>query len=82
MLKITAFRIFPPCSLGGQRRLNETYSLHFRLQLPLAVKMEEAIYSGKGGIHLQDNFCQNPKSCSMNTQHREKLNVYVGQDGA
>jgi hypothetical protein len=36
------------------RRFKETYSLHFRVQLPLTVKMEAAIYSEKGGIHLQD----------------------------
>jgi hypothetical protein len=33
----------------------ETYTLHFRVPLPLTLIMEAAIYSEKGGIHLQDN---------------------------
>ena len=36
------------------RRFKETYSLHFRVPLPLTLKMEAVIYSEKGGIRLQD----------------------------
>ena len=37
------------------RSFKETYSLEFRVPLPLTLIMEATIYSVQGGIHLQDN---------------------------
>jgi hypothetical protein len=63
MLKIRAFRTF--CHrvvLVVNRRFKQTYSLHFSVLIPLTLKVEAAIYSEKGGIHLQDNNLSKPKT--------------------
>jgi hypothetical protein len=44
------------------RRFKETHSLHFRVPLPLTLKMEATVYSETGGIHLKDNNLSKPKT--------------------
>jgi hypothetical protein len=46
------------------RRFKETYSLHFKVPLPLTLKMEAAIYSEKDGIYLQENNLSNTTTFS------------------
>jgi hypothetical protein len=60
------------------RRFKETYSLHFHSPW----KRKQQFIPKKVVTTSRTTTCQDPKHRSLNTQHREKLNFYVGQDGA